>query len=286
MSAGAEPATPIDWRCYRHPEREAGVRCTRCSKPICPECMITASVGFQCPTCVKGSGQRVRTMRSLAGASSSPFVTMTLIGLNVAVYVLVIATGGSLFDGGGTLSNDLLLYAPFVAAGEWWRLYTSGFLHVGLMHLGFNMFLLYLLGQLLEPTLGRTRFAVLYLVALVGGSLGSMVLQQDVAAAGASGAVFGLMGAAFVAYRQQGINPMQTQIGPLLVLNLLLSFVLPGIAWGGHLGGLIAGGVAGAILFATDGADRARRTAGTAACVALGGGLTWAALAVASAAVR
>ncbi len=280
----AQPSA-ADWQCYRHPDREAGVRCSRCAKAICPDCMVTASVGFHCPDCVRRGGQQVRTLRSLPGPSK-PFVTVTLLGVNVALFVLTILSGASLTDGGGDTFNELILYGPLVAVGDWWRLVTSGFLHIGLIHLGFNMALLYFLGQSLEPALGKARFATLYAVALLGGSLGILVAQPAVAAAGASGAVFGLMGASFVIMRRRGVDPMGTQVGPLLALNLVISFAVPGVAWGGHLGGLLAGAAAGWILSVTDGRDAGRRLVGTVSCLALGVGITWAALVVAASPLR
>ncbi len=253
------------WHCYRHPGRESGVRCQRCEQPICPDCMISASVGFQCPECV-AQAPPVHTMRSLA---PSPVVTVALIAVSVAVFVPSLAVGGTLDGGGGDLATRLALHGPAVADGQWWRLITSGFLHFGLIHLGFNMVLLYQLGSMLEPELGRVRFAALYATALLAGSFGALLLQPEARTAGASGAVFGLMGAAFIGMRRRGIDPMQSGIGGLLVINLLLTFAIPGISVGGHLGGLAGGAVAAAVLFATGGGDAARRAAGVVGCAAL-----------------
>ena len=260
-----------EWTCYRHPARSSGVRCTRCERPICPDCMITAPVGFQCPECVKG-GPQVRTLRSLV---SPPRLTQAIIAVNVAVAVLALVTGAadgaqpSLFGGGNALAGDYALTGSAVAAGEWWRLVTSGFLHYGLLHLGFNMFILLQLGTLLEPALGRVRLAGLYVAALLGGSLGVIVLQPDGLSAGASGAVFGLMGAAVIGLRSRGADPMATGLPMLLGINLLLTFALPGISIGAHLGGLATGAVAGAVLFATDRKSRAAQAAGLAVVVAM-----------------
>ena len=136
-----------------------------------------------------------------------------------------------------------------MAAGDWWRPITSGFLHAGIVHVGFNMFLLWQLGMMLEPAVKRARFAALYFVSLLGGSFFVLLISPDTRTVGASGAVFGLMGAAFVALRSRGIDPFSTGIGPLIVINLLFTFAIPGISIGGHLGGLVAGAVGGLILW-------------------------------------
>ncbi len=134
--------------------------------------------------------------------------------------------------------------------GEWYRILTSGFVHFGVIHIAFNMYLLFMLGQILEPAIGRVRFLLVYFSALVAGSAGAMVLQPDGFHGGASGAVFGLMGAAFVGYRVRGINPFATGIGTLLVLNLFITFAIPGISIGGHLGGVIAGAISALVVMA------------------------------------
>lgn len=245
-----------DWRCYRHPEREAGVKCRRCERPICPDCMISAPVGFQCPSCVKGAPP-VRTLRSLR---RDPYVAITLIAVNVVVFVVG--------RGAANQSADLGLNGFLVADGDWWRVVTSGFLHFDALHLGFNMFLLWWLGKLLEPSIGMVRFGVLYAAALLGGSLGVLLLDPNSLTGGASGAVFGLMGAAAVLMRKRGIDVMQSGIGGLLVINLLLSF-RPGVSLGGHLGGVVTGAAVGAIVANTDG-DARQRWLGTAAVALLG----------------
>ncbi|MGE3835502.1 MAG: rhomboid family intramembrane serine protease, partial [Acidimicrobiia bacterium] len=223
--AEREAPAEDDWRCYRHPDRAAGVRCRRCERPICPDCMVTAPVGFQCPSCVKGA-PAVRTMRSLQ-AASRPIVSSVLVAVNLALFVPTL--------GDNRLIGDLGLFGPAVAAGEWWRLVTSGFMHVNLVHVGFNCLLLWQLGGLLEPALGRVRFALLYTVALLAGAVGVLLLDPLALTAGASGAVFGLMGAAVIGLRQRGINPMQSGLGGLLIVNLVLTFAVPGISIGGHL---------------------------------------------------
>lgn len=271
MSATPSDPTPTDdgarvlWDCYRHPGQESGVRCRRCERPICPDCMISAPVGFQCPSCVK-DGPEVRSLRTLV---AKPVVTLALIAVSVALFIPTLGGGDLLGGGGGGLTEMLALNGPDVAAGEWWRLITSGFLHYGLIHVGFNMAILYQLGTMLEPALGRTRFAALYAASLLGGAFGALLLDPFAYTAGASGAVYGLMGAAFLGMRRRGIDPMQSGIGGLLVINLLLTFVIPGISIGGHLGGLAAGAAAGSVLFATEGRDAGRRALGLAGCVAI-----------------
>lgn len=227
--------------CYRHPDRRAGVICQRCDRPICPACMHQASVGFHCPECARTGRQRVVTPRSLV---TQPVVTFALIAINIGVFVgdllsPSVAGGNGLHEWGVKGA----LWGPGVAAGDWWRPITSGFLHDGPLHIGFNMFLLWQLGLLLEPAVRRWGFAALYVLSLMGGSFLTLVIDNDRPAIGASGAVFGLMGAAFVAMRSRGISPFQTGIGPLIVINLVLTFAIPGISIGGHIGGLVAGAV-------------------------------------------
>jgi membrane associated rhomboid family serine protease len=251
-------STEPDWHCYRHPAREAGVKCRRCERPICPECMVSAPVGFQCRECVKGA-PAVRSLRSL---HRDPYVTWALIVINVVIFLPVL--------GGRNESVALGLSGPDVASGDWWRIVSSGFLHFDVLHIGFNMALLFWLGQTLEPAIGRIRFALLYAVSLLAGSLGVLVLQPNALTGGASGAVFGLMGAAVLVLRRRGVDPMQSGLGGLLLINLLFSF-RPGVSIGGHLGGLAGGLLAGAIFTATDDDPQRRRLGAVAAgLVALG----------------
>jgi membrane associated rhomboid family serine protease len=231
--------------CYRHGDRRAGVRCQRCDRPICPSCMHQASVGFHCPECARSGRQRVVPMRSLA---TRPIVTMVLVATNLAIFVGDLASGSNQF-GDNNWTADGALNGPAVAAGDWWRPITSGFLHANLLHVGFNMFLLWQLGSLLEPAIKRWGFGVLYFMSLLGGSFLTLILDPNALTLGASGAVFGLMGATFIAMRSRGIDPFSTGIGPLLVINLIFTFAIPGISIGGHLGGLAAGGVGGWILW-------------------------------------
>ncbi len=245
-----EPAPPT---CYRHPGRRGGVVCQRCDRPICPDCMHQASVGFHCPECARSGRQKVVRGRDLR--SGGVLVTNLLIALNLAVFVYGLSGG---FETKDRVIADGGLFGPAVADGEWWRILTAGFLHANLIHIGFNCFVLYQLGQLMEPILGRLRFLLVYFVALLSGSLGVLILEPNAFTVGASGAVFGMMGAAVAAMRSRGINPFQTSLGGTIMLNLLITFSIPGISIGGHVGGLIGGFVAGWIL--TDlGPSRARQ---------------------------
>jgi membrane associated rhomboid family serine protease len=253
--------------CYRHPDRETGVSCSNCGNPICPDCMTATPVGMRCPDCSK---QRtpVRTMRDV---HADPTVTYVLIAVNVLMFIGSSA-GGSAFGGGGggAVFRDLALWGPAVdIANEYYRLITSGFLHSGIIHLGFNMYILYWLGTMLEPSLGHVRFVALYFASLLSGSFGALLLSPTAFTVGASGAVFGLMGAAFVFQRQRGIDPMRSGIGPLILLNLALGFVIPNISVGGHLGGLIGGALA-AFAMEQLGARRRGLLLPVLACVAVG----------------
>jgi membrane associated rhomboid family serine protease len=212
--------------------------------------MTPTPVGMRCPEC---ANQRTK-VHTMASARSEPRVTVAIIIVCAAVFL---GTNG--FSGGsGTLWGDLLLFGPAVHDGDWWRLVTSGFLHAGPIHILFNMYLLWILGNMLEPTLGSSRFAALYFTALLAGACGALVVDPNSPTVGASGAVFGLMGAAAVELRSRGINPFKTDIGALIIFNLVLSFVISHISVGGHVGGLI-GGVLVGIVF--DQADRRRMPA-------------------------
>jgi membrane associated rhomboid family serine protease len=213
--------------------------------------MTTTRVGMRCPECAK-QRTKVKRMREMA---TVPQVTYALIAVNVIAFL---AEGGGVFSisggasGGTVLEKGALLgssEAPGlagqgVAHGQWWRIITGGFLHENLLHIGFNMWVLYYLGTMLEPALGRVRFGLIYGVSLLTGSLGALIVSPHTLTVGASGAVFGLMGAAAVEVRARQIPLMQSGVGGLILLNLIISFTLPGISWGGHIGGLIGGALA------------------------------------------
>jgi membrane associated rhomboid family serine protease len=179
-------------------------------------------------------------------------LTYVLIGIIVLVQVGAMASGasatGSQF-GGSDLIRDGAVSRSAVADGDLWRLLTSGFLHAGLLHLMFNAFALYVLGSLLEPAIGRLRFAIVYFVSLLAGSFGALLVEPDALTVGASGAIFGLMGAAVVVMRNRGINPMESGLGLWLGINLVFTFAIPGISIGGHLGGLVGGALAAGLMF-------------------------------------
>ncbi len=229
--------------CYRHPNRETGVSCSNCGRPICPECMTPTQVGMRCPECAK----QTTKVHRVDSRSNVLAVTYSLIAINVVIYIISLASGSGLATGaGGVMFRNGALFGPSIYVNdEYYRLVTYGFLHSGLVHLGFNMFVLYFVGQMLEPSLGKAKFVALYFVSLFGGAFGALLLSPTSPTVGASGAVFGLLGAAFVTQRLQGINPMQTGIGVLIIINVVLSFVISNVSVGGHFGGLVAGAAAG-----------------------------------------
>jgi membrane associated rhomboid family serine protease len=265
--------------CYRHPSRETGVSCSSCGRPICPDCMTPTPVGMRCPECSRQKTQ-VRTVHTARGGIE---VTRILIGLNVLAFVAQLASsGGGLFDAtSGTVYARGVLFGPAIDLNnEYWRLVTSGFLHANFLHIALNMYLLWILGQMLEPAIGSVRFAAIYFVSLLAGSFGALLVDPRKATLGASGAVFGLMGAAFIELRHRGIDPMQAGIGGLILFNLVFSFLFPGISYGAHVGGLIGGGLAALALHA---GDRVRSQAlGLAACAVLGAAAVVAGIAAAS----
>ncbi len=209
--------------------------------------MTTTSVGMRCPECSKQ-----KTKVKSIGTGSDPVLTYILIGINVAIALGATLSGASATGGGGAGSSTLLSEGSVsrltVEGGEYWRILTAGFLHVGFLHLLFNMFSLYILGGMLEPAIGRMRFAVIYFVSLLAGSFGALLLTTD-PTVGASGAIFGLMGAAVVVMRNRGVDPMESGLGVWIGLNLLITFTIPNISIGGHIGGLLGGAVAALLLF-------------------------------------
>lgn len=234
--------------CFHHPDRETGRACTRCGRPACLDCLHEAPVGAHCWECIRAARPPVRERARRWNATAGLVVTKALIALNLAVFVVTALQGG-LAGRGGDLQVRLAVFGPFVDAGEWYRLVTSGFVHFGLIHVGFNMVLLYRFGELLEPALGRIRFGALYFAALLAGSAGALLVAPMALTGGASGAVFGLVGAAAVAQHRHGVGIWQSGIGGLLVLNLIFTFAIPNISIGGHIGGLLGGAALGAAMF-------------------------------------
>ncbi len=243
--------SPSQTTCYRHSDRSAGVRCQRCDRYICPACMNTASVGFHCPECAKAGKQKVYT--GAAMFHGRPIVSQVLMAVNVAVFVVSVAMGDGFLRGAIALDGLLIdgaLFGPAVdQGGEWYRIITSGFLHYGAIHLAFNMYALWILGPTFERSLGSVRFALIYLASLLGGAFGALLVSPDALTAGASGAIFGLLGVAVISQRSLGISLWQTGLGYVLLLNLLITFGVSSISVGGHLGGLTVGLLAGWLVY-------------------------------------
>lgn len=269
---GERAAAPV---CYRHTDRETYVRCVRCDRPICPDCMNSASVGFQCPDCVREGNRGVREARTTFGgrvAGNSKQMTLGLIGINVAVFLLVGATNPAALARGvsTTLHQHFAMVGVKVSHGEYYRLLTSAFLHYGPLHIAFNMYALWLFGPELERLYGRARFLTLYILsALGGGAFAYLITDPNIQMAGASGAVFGLFGAFFITARKVG---MQTGgIIALVGINLALGFVIPNIGWQAHVGGLLTGSALAAVLAYAPQGPRRRliQVAGTLAIVAV-----------------
>jgi len=260
--------------CYQHPDRWTGVSCQRCDRPICPTCMRQASVGFQCPECVSQAAVSSPVISGRAAlAGSKPVIASVLVALSVVAFLWGAVSDRAVSAVGlGSFSffERWALYPPLVGVGEWWRTITGGFLHAGALHLGMNMLALWIVGRAMEPHIGPARFGAIYATSLIGGSLGVCLMfnSSQGATVGASGAVFGLFGALMVWQWSRGIGPMEG-IGPIVLLNLVFTFAIPGISVGGHVGGLLTGLVCGAILFA--GGARNRRPNTTEAAVRLAG---------------
>ncbi len=241
--------------CYRHPDRETGVRCTRCERPICPECMISASVGFQCHDCVRGgsgtgptpAASRPRTVAGGTLTADPRLLTKLLIGINLAAYLVQLTVGDSFtdrFELVGRFYSYHLGGLQGVTEGQYYRLLTAMFLHGGYAHILFNMLSLWWIGGPLEAALGRARYIALYIVSgLAGSALTYLLVEPGQPSLGASGAIFGLFGATAVLMRR--LNYDMRPIMALLVINLIITFEVSNIAWQAHIGGLVAGVVTG-----------------------------------------
>jgi membrane associated rhomboid family serine protease len=247
-SGGGAAGVPV---CPRHPDRESYVRCQRCERPTCPECQRPAAVGIQCVDCVRQQAKGTRVARTPFGGAAMagtapPRVTQTIIGLCVAVYVLQKLPGSQV--------TQNFEFAPQFATSEPWRLLTAAFLHAPdqLLHIVLNMYALWLTGPYLEALLGRVRFAALYLISAIGGSVGYLLLanpesnQWFTGTVGASGAVFGLFGAYFVVQRR--LRRDTTPLVAIITIMFVFGFIVPDIAWQVHLGGLVTGLLASAVL--------------------------------------
>lgn len=263
------PAVPV---CYRHPGRETYVSCTRCSRPICPECMTEASVGFQCPECVNEGRRTQRPVRTAFGGSRAGiagYVTISLVALNVFGLLLggimaglpgMIPTNG-LFTGVTKLQLVLGSFAPSylispenvppgteagqiytgIDDGAVYRLLTSMFIHYGVLHVLLNMWALWMLGRSLEAALGPLRFLALYLLAGLGGSVAAYVFSPGAISAGASGAIFGLFAGLLIVLKR--LRRDTSTVLPVILINLVLTFTIPNISIAGHLGGFVVGGL-------------------------------------------
>jgi len=238
--------------CYRHPDRETGLSCSECGRPICYECMTPAPVGLRCPEHSGKPHGAEKVKRAVTGRGSARpnAMTLTLIAVNTAVAVVELAIGTGTTFTNNTIFVHGALFASLqysngtpagVAHGEWWRLFTSMFLHANILHIAMNMYSLYYVGTILEHVIGRWRFLLLYLVSGVAGAAGALIWTPNQPTVGASGAIFGVLGALFVLERKRHIATGGQVLG-LIVLNLVISFAFSTyISVGGHLGGLIGG---------------------------------------------
>ena len=266
------PPPPAVETCYRHSNVQTAVHCTRCGRPICPDCMIPGPVGHHCPTCVAEARAEYRRgpgRRGLRASATGLPATRGLIAILLAVFALELVRGGagSLLEGP---SPDVLArmggsVGIFIAQGQYWRLFTPMFLHAGLIHLAFNAYALWIFGSMLEPEIGSWRFLVVYLVTGIAASAASYAfLDPQTVGIGASGAIFGIFGV-FLVYnyrrRNTALGAARLRTGlVLLAINAVLGFSIAGIDWRAHIGGLVAGVVAG---FAVDvrGTASARQSA-------------------------
>jgi membrane associated rhomboid family serine protease len=225
---------------------------------------------MRCPECAR---QRTKVVRARTLYSDQPTVAYALIAINVVVFLAELVTGVSLLGnsfGGSQVIQHGALFGPLVSSGDYWRLVTAGFLHFNLWHIAFNMYALYILGQLLEPAIGHARFALIYFVALLAGSFGALIVTPDSVTVGASGAVFGLFGAAIVELRARGVDVMSTGLPLWLGINLVFSLTFNGISIGGHIGGLVGGTLAGVAIAELDKRRSIPRMVGPLVAVAIG----------------
>ena len=241
-------------RCYRHPERETYVSCSECGRGICPDCMTFGAVGIRCPDHASATGRAPAPKQAARRAAATvsrrgPIVTQALIAINVGVYLLQLLMGAGLSARAGWIYEHGVLVSSAidssgqivgVAEGDWWRLVTAMFLHYGPLHLGMNMLVLWFIGPPLEDYFGHGRYALVYLVAGLAGSAGALIWSPNALTVGASGAIWGIMGAALVLEARR-IYVFGGQAMGLVVLNLAFTFLIPGISIGGHVGGLIGG---------------------------------------------
>lgn len=251
------PPSPDNY-CYRHPDRQSFILCQRCGRTVCPDCQTQAPVGVHCPECVREHRQSaprrkpaIVTAINRARRGEGTVVTYSIMGLTVLVYVLQLFSGGA-------VTSALLYWGPYTEMQPW-RMLTAALVHSqnSFFHILFNMYALWIFGRMLEAMIGRWRFLALYVLSALGGSVAVLLLAPMTAVVGASGAVFGLFGAFFVINRGLGGNSIQLVI--VLALNLAIGFIVPGIAWQAHIGGIVVGAVVGFILMRTRRQSLARR---------------------------
>ena len=241
--------TTVDTRyCYRHPDRETGLSCSDCGRPICADCATFAPVGIRCPDHAgtrKGPTKRIRPRPVLrtpgvALASGSAPITRVLIAINVVIYLITVSQGGGFNSPGGKLFSQWILWGPLVPHGGWYRLVTAMFLHASIIHIGFNMYALWVIGTPVEQYLGKVRYVGLYFVSGLAGSAGALLLTPNNPTLGASGAVFGILGAMMI-LEWQATGRFAGNALTWIVINLVIDVFVPGISLGGHIGGLIGG---------------------------------------------
>jgi membrane associated rhomboid family serine protease len=273
-----------------HPGRATRLRCSRCERPACPECLTEAAVGYQCVDCVR-AGRRAGTAAeqgtitpeaAQAGSRRRPVVTIVIIGLNVAFFVVTVVQARSAAQIQlSPLEHATVLYPPAVAAGQWWRMLTSGFVHFGVTHIALNMISLWLIGKDLERIIGPARYTALYVLSLLGGSVAAYLFTFPqlhggtatwTSSGGASGAIFGVLGAVLILVLRLKINPRMVLL--VIAANLVISFTIPNISWQAHIGGLISGAAfAAAVLYAPRTSRRAAQLGAAAGLLALFVGL-------------
>ncbi len=246
VHAGTLATVDEPLHCYRHPSRETLLTCSECGRPICTDCMHHAPVGIRCPEhanvgAVKPSATRtVRQVRGNITRHAAP-VTAGLVGINVLVYLVTVAQGGGLSQPGGKVFAQGELVGLYVGQGDYWRLFTVMFLHGGILHIAFNMFALWWLGSIVEQLIGPVRFLLVYFASGLAGSAGALLVSGlYVPTVGASGAIFGIMGALLILEFMQ-TGSLAGQAMTMIVINLALTAAIPGISIGGHLGGLVGG---------------------------------------------
>ena len=269
--------------CYRHPKRETGVSCSSCGRPICPECMTPTPVGMRCPECAR-ERTKVKTVRSRS-RSSALSVTQALIAINVLVFIGETATGtplgGVSQSGVGTLYAKGALYGPAITiVHQYYRLLTAGFLHDGILHIAFNMWFLFILGPMLENAIGRLSYTFVYFASLLAGSFGALLFAPGIPSVGASGALFGVLGALIVVAYYRRISIWQSGLGLILVINIVFSLTVADISIGAHLGGLVGGAICGWLIVQL-GERRNQQSLALAACLLVGVVSVVAAIAVA-----